>query len=180
MRAKNSFRTKNVLSKVLSQPDDDIGLTPPPSVSSNNVSREDVRKMMNEQKTLMDSNMRIQIRARKFSLISALLLIVFILGLMIGIVVYKDQRIRNLEFQNKQAIKNLTFMNEESFSDIDQRLKKLERKRITREEETRNERNVALNDLREEILVKIQEEIERSRKNESTSNVTEEAMTLSN
>jgi len=126
---------------------------------------------MNEQKTLMDSNMRVQIRARKFFLISAVLLIVFILGLMIGIVVYKDQRIRNLELQNKLAINKLASMNEKSFSDIDERLKKLEKKRITREEETRNERNLALNNLREEILVKIQEEIERSKKNERISNV---------
>merc|ERR1712083_1194813 len=83
-------RTKRVLSKVLSQPRDGISWTPPPSVStSNNVSREDVRKMLNEQKSIMDSNMKVQIRVRKCSLIVATLIVVFILGLMIGIVVYK-------------------------------------------------------------------------------------------
>ena len=113
-------RTKRVLSKVLSQPPEGIGLTPPPSVSaSNNVSREDVRKLVNEQKSIMDSNVRMQIRARKCSLIAATLIVVFILGLMIGIVVYKDRRIRKLESQNNQAI-----------SKIEKKLK-LEKTRIT-------------------------------------------------
>ena len=65
----------------------------PSSISSNNVNHQDVRKMVDEHKCIMYSNMKIQIKARKLSLIvAALLSVVFILGLTIGIIVYKDQR----------------------------------------------------------------------------------------
>ena len=162
-----TVRNKKVLSKVLSQPED--GLTSLRSISSNNVSKEDVRKMMNEQKSMMDSNIRIQVRARKYSLIAATLLVVFILGLMIGIVVYKDKRIRKLESEMGKAIKELESMIENSFSDINQRLINLERTRLTRQEETRKERKAALDQFRKEIVATIQEEIERSKKENATS-----------
>merc|ERR1719350_155201 len=111
----------------------------------------------------MDSNMKVQIRARKCSLIAATLIVVFILGLMIGIVVYKDQRIRKLESENKQAI-----------SKIEKRLGKLERTRITTierdgdilREKLRNLNTTIaakLNELRREIEIKIKEEIKRDR-----------------
>ena len=157
-------RTKRVLSKVLSQPRDGISWTPPPSVStSNNVSREDVRKMVNEQKSIMDSNMKVQIRVRKCSLIAATLIVVFILGLMIGIVVYKDRRIRNLKSENWQAIEK-----------IEKRLNELEKTRITTiesngeslREKLRNMNTTIaakLNELRREIEIKIQEEIIQDR-----------------
>ena len=96
----------------------------------------------------MDSNMRIQVRARKCSLIAAILIVVFILGLMIGIFVYKDRRIGKIE----------------------SRLNKLERTRITtieregerlREEHRNMNKTIeaALNKLRREIETKIEEKI---------------------
>merc|ERR550517_1901446 len=115
----DSKRKGRILSKVmtLSQDDPTRQMTPCPSVSSNHPSREDVRKMVDEQKEVMDSNMRMQIKARKLSLIVATLLVVFILGLMIGIVVYKDRRIRKLEYEVDQRL-----------SEVEQRLNKIERK----------------------------------------------------
>ena len=111
-------RKGRILSKVmtLSQDDPTRQMNPRPSVSSNHPSREDVRKMVDEHKEVMDSNMRMQIKARKLSLIVATLLVVFILGLMIGIVVYKDRRIRKLEYEGHQAI-----------SEVEQRLNKIEK-----------------------------------------------------
>ena len=156
-------RKGRILSKVmtLSQDDPTRQMTPCPSVSSNHPSREDVRKMVDEHKEVMDSNMRMQIKARKLSLIVATLLVVFILGLMIGIVVYKDRRIRKLEYE------------------VDQRLSKIERKlslkTIERNEESlRKELRMnktideALNELRREIVKKVQEEIQRNKENETT------------
>ena len=59
------------------------GLTDPPALSaSNSASHEDVRKIIDTQKDIMDSNMRVQIKARKVSLVAAIFIVVFILGLM--------------------------------------------------------------------------------------------------
>merc|ERR1712192_153306 len=120
VKSRDASASKNrILSKVMTMSQDDLAsqMTPRPSVSSNNISREDVRKMVDEQKEVMDSNMRMQIKARKLSLIVATLLVVFILGLMIGIVVYKDRRIRKIESKALLAI-----------SKVEQRLSKIERR----------------------------------------------------
>ena len=151
-------RTKRVLSKVLSQPPEGIGLTPPPSVSaSNNVSREDVRKLVNEQKSIMDSNVRMQIRARKCSLIAATVIVVFILGLMIGIVVYKDRRIRKLESQNNQAISKI----EKKLDELNKtRITTIERDGVSLREKLRNLNqtiDAKLNVLRGDLEIKIKE-----------------------
>ena len=150
-------RTSRVLSKVLSQTQDGFGLTPPPSVSSNNVSREDMRKLVNEQKSMMDSNMRIQVRARKCSLIAAILIVVFLLGLMIGIVVYKDRRIGKIESRLNKLEKT--------------RITTIERERERLREEHRNMNktiDAALNALRKEIEIKIEEEIKGDRERNSS------------
>merc|ERR1712192_51468 len=156
VKSRDASASKNrILSKVMTMSQDDLAsqMTPRPSVSSNNISREDVRKMVDEQKEVMDSNMRMQIKARKLSLFVATLLVVFILGLMIGIVVYKDRRIRKLESQGLLAI-----------SEVEQRLNKIERglklRMIERNKESLSEElqmnktiDEALNELRREIVI---------------------------
>ena len=116
-------RRQHVLSAVESQ--DIVGLTPPPSSPGNNV--HEVRKMVNAQRDFMDSNVRVQNKVRKVSLIAAILLVVFILGLMIGIVVYKNQRINELESKKDQRINDVESENNQSISDIQTRLRKLEK-----------------------------------------------------
>ena len=90
--------------------------------------------MVDEHKCIMDSNMKMQTKARKLSLIvPALFLVVFVLGLKIEIVVYRARRFRNLESQTQshQSIRKLEYKNDQSFSEIERRLKKLERTKIT-------------------------------------------------
>ena len=107
------------------------GLTDPPALStaSNNASHEDVRKIIDTQKDIMDSNMRVQIKARKVSLVAAIFIVVFILGLMIGIVVYKDRRMKRIESRNERSISKMREdldMNNKTINDLRKALKNLE------------------------------------------------------
>ena len=174
--ADETRRKQRNLSKVLTLSQDDIRLTPPcPSMSSNNVSREDVRQMVNEQKNMMDSNMKVQIKARKCFIIAAAILLVFILGLMIGIVVYKDRRIRGLESKNRQAIKELASITNKSISEIKGRLNQLEgtienRESLRKELRDMNETiNVTMNELRRDLVIQIKEDLQLD-KEETTTN----------
>ena len=81
-----------VLSQVWSQENQSLDLP-----MDNKVSREDVKEMIEAQKSIMESNEKVRIKARKLYLIILTLVVVFLLGLMIGIVVYKDGRIRKLD-----------------------------------------------------------------------------------
>ena len=110
-----------VLSQVWSQENQSLDLP-----TDNKVSREDVKEMIEAQKSIMESNEQVRVKARKLYLIILTLVVVFLLGLMIGIVVYKDGRIRKLDSKNHHSILKLNT----SLLDTLERLQKLERKKL--------------------------------------------------
>ena len=153
------------------------GLTDPPALSaaSNNASHEDVRKIIDTQKDIMDSNMRVQIKARKVSLVAAIFIVVFILGLMIGIVVYKDRRMKRIESRNERSIskmrEDLDNMNNETINDLRTALTNLEQKQLNKENNMNaviNKFNATLTDLQKQVETN-KKEIELKRTSTSTS-----------
>ena len=148
-----------VLSQVWSQENQSLDLP-----TDNKVSREDVKEMIEAQKSIMESNEKVRVKARKLYLIILTLVVVFLLGLMVGIVVYKDGRIRRLDSRNNEQILKLNA----TLNDTLRRLKKLERKRITMVTnltELKKNLSIAVNEtvtkirpqLKAEILAQIQQ-----------------------
>ena len=152
------------------------GLTDPPALSaaSNSASHEDVRKIIDTQKDIMDSNMRVQIKARKVSLVAAIFIVVFILGLMIGIVVYKDRRMKRIESRNELSISKMREdlnMNNKTINDLRTALSNLEQKQLNKENnmnEVINKFNATLKDLHVQVETN-KKEIELKRTSTSTS-----------
>ena len=159
-----------VLSQVWSQENQSLDLP-----TDNKVNREDVMEMIEAQKSIMESNEKVRIKARKLYLIILTLVVVFLLGLMVGIVVYKDGRIRKLNSKNDLSILKLN----NSLQDTLERVQKLERKKLRPlvkeiiDAELKRKQPMTVDEVMAKIRPKIKEEvraqIQQSKGNETVS-----------
>ena len=158
------------MSQVWSQENQSLDLP-----TDNKVSREDVKEMIEAQKSIMESNEQVRVKARKLYLIILTLVVVFLLGLMIGIVVYKDGRIRKLNSKNDLSILKLN----NSLQDTLERVQKLERKQLRPlvkeiiDAELKRKQPMTVDEVMAKIRPKIKEEvraqIQQSKGNETQS-----------